>query len=409
MKSKRIIIAVVCLILAVLMIGSLFVAAGVAFSRMEDFQFGGLVGELLAGKDEISSDDATADTETNSPEELATDESYTEDFTHEDVTNIIDPPVPGGTPTLRFFLSECYAYRKSMIAQKFFESGKASEWDHHAMIDSSDDTIQVLGWAAIFKETPLQLGYRIDDESPVYGENAGFYEADPATVTAALGMGAVSAVSITIEIPVEKLSGTHTVQILVRNQGGYDEGVICTFEIEKVDDLYTRPVFEADAAYLNLMLQTQHFANVSSYSYTAPNPLWGEGGYVKVSTTRDHGYFTILPADDLIESTGARYLAIKYRDFSLDSITLYLGSGDGPGERGGVYQLPCTDVDWQFVIIDLEELESVNNAYDLSYIRFDFFAPNNGKEYSFEIAYVATFDSIEAAQAYNAEHPYAKG
>jgi hypothetical protein len=409
MKKNRIVIATICIFLAVLMIGSLFVAAGIAFSRMEDFQFGGLVGELLAGKDEISSDNATADTETDSPEELATDESYTEDFTYEDVTDITDPPIPGGTPTLRFFLSGCEAWGINS-SQKFFETGKASEWNHHAIIeDYNAKYVRVWGWAAIFKETPLQLGYRIDDESPVYGENAGFYEADPATTTAALGMGAVSALSILIEIPVEKLSGTHTVQILVRNQGGYNEGVICTFEIEKVDDLYTRPVFEADAAYLNLMLQTQQFANVSSYSYTAPNPLWGEGGYVKVSTTRDHGYFTILPADDLIESTGARYLAIKYRDFSLDSITLYLGSGDGPGERGGVYQLPCTDVDWQFVIIDLEELESVNNAYDLSYIRFDFFAPNNGKEYSFEIAYVATFDSIEAAQAYNAEHPYAKG
>ncbi|MBO5757963.1 MAG: hypothetical protein J6S28_09705, partial [Clostridia bacterium] len=84
MKKKRIIIATICIFLTVLMIGSLFVAAGVAFSRMEDFQFGGLVGELLASKDEISFDDATADTETNSPEELATDESYTEDFTYED-------------------------------------------------------------------------------------------------------------------------------------------------------------------------------------------------------------------------------------------------------------------------------------------------------------------------------------
>ena len=409
MKKKRIIIAVVCLILAVLMVGSLFVAAGIAFSRVEDFQFGGLVGELLAGKDEILSDDATADTEADSPEELATDESYTEDFTYEDVSDFIDPPVPGGDPTLRFFLSECYASGTSMITQKFFESGKASEWDHNAMIDSSDVTIHVLGWAAIFAETPLQFGYRIDDEPAVYGDSAEIYEADQASTTAALGMGATSAIRIKIWIPVEQLSGTHTVQILVRNQGGYDEGVLCTFEIEKVDDLYTRPVFEADAAYLNLMLQTQHFANVSSYSYTAPNPLWGESGYVRVSTKRDHGYFTILPADDLIESTGARYLAIKYRDFSLDAITLYLGSGDSPGERGGVYQLPCTDVDWQFVIIDLEELESVNNAYDLSYIRFDFFAPNNGKEYGFEIAYVATFDSMEAADAYNWAHPYAKG
>ena len=406
MKKNRIIIAVVCLILAVLMVGSLFVAAGIAFSRMEDFQFGGLVGELLAGKDEILSDDATADTETDSPEELATDESYTEDFTYEDVSDFIDPPVPGGTPTLRFFLSACEAWGVNS-SQKFFETGKASEWNHHAIIeDYNAKYVRVWGWAAIFKETPLQLGYRIDDESPVYGENAGFNEADPATVTAALGMGAVSALSILIEIPVEKLSGTHTVQILVRNQGGNDEGTICTFEIEKPINP-DAPAFLADATYLHQMLRTQRSVGVTSYSYTPPPPLYlEEGDFVSLTTTADHGYLTILPEDDLVESTGARYLAIKYRRWFLDSIALYLSSTEPYGEP---YKLPCTKNDWQFVIIDLEEQDYINNAYDLACLRFDFFAPNDNREYSFEIAYVATFDSMEAADAYNRAHPYAKG
>ena len=396
----------VCLILAVLMVGSLFVAAGIAFSHIEDFQFGGLVGELLAGKDEISSDDTTADTETNSPEELATDESYTEDFTYEDVTDITDPPIPGGTPTLRFFLSGCEAWGINS-SQKFFETGKASEWDHHAIIeDYNAKYVRVWGWAAIFKETPLQLGYRIDDESPVYGENAGFNEAASATVTAALGMGAVSALNILIEIPVEKLSGTHTVQILVRNQGGNDEGTICTFEIEKPINP-DAPAFLADATYLHQMLRTQRSVGVTSYSYTPPPPLYlEEGDFVSLTTTADHGYLTILPEDDLVESTGARYLAIKYRRWFLDSIALYLSSTEPYGEP---YKLPCTKNDWQFVIIDLEEQDYINNAYDLACLRFDFFAPNDNREYSFEIAYVATFDSIEAAQAYDAEHPYAKG
>lgn len=409
MKKNRIIIAAICTFLAVLMIGSLFVAAGIAFSRIEDFQFGGLVGELLAGKDEISSDDATADTETNSPEELATDESYTEDFTYEDVTDIMDPPIPGGTPTLRFFLSGCEAWGINS-SQKFFETGKASEWDHHAIIeDCNAKYVRVWGWAAIFKETPLQLGYRIDDESPVYGENAGFYEADSATTTAALGMGAVSALSIKIEIPVEQLSGTHTVQILVRNQGGYDEGVICTFEIEKPINP-NAPVFLADATYLLQALRTQPSSGITSYSYTPPPALsLAEGDFVSITTTVTtftSCYFTILPYDDVTETTGARYLAIKYRHWLLDSITLNLGSGGNIGS----YELPCTENDWQFVIIDLEELGFIIfDTYDLSNLRFNFDAPNNGAEKHFDIAYVATFDSIEAAQAYDAEHPYPQG
>ena len=52
MNKKRILIAIICIALAVLLICSLFVAAGFAFANADDFQFGGLVGELLAGKDQ---------------------------------------------------------------------------------------------------------------------------------------------------------------------------------------------------------------------------------------------------------------------------------------------------------------------------------------------------------------------
>lgn len=232
MEKNRIIIAVVCTFLAILMIGSLFVAAGIAFFRMEDFQFGGLVGELLAGKEEILTDDVPPAPESDSFEELITDELYTEDFTYADVTDFTDPPTPDDTPTLRFFLSSCEAWGVNVM-QSYFNLGKASEWDHNAVIDDNIDYILVVGWAAIFKETPLQFGYRIDDKPAIYGENVEIYEANQSSTTAALGMGAESAISIWVEIPVEQLTGTHTVQILVRNQGGSGEGVICTFEIEK--------------------------------------------------------------------------------------------------------------------------------------------------------------------------------
>lgn len=233
MKKNRIIIAVVCTFLAVLMIGSLFVAAGIAFSRMEDFQFGGLVGELLAGKEEILTDDVPPAPESDSFEELITDELYTEDFTYADVTDFTDPPTPDDTPTLRFFLGGCDAWTGAYPVYEFFTPENTMEWDHCAVIDNSVSDVRIWGWAAIFEETPLQLGYKIDDNPAVYGENAEFYEIDQASSTAALGMGAISATGIRIWIPTKQLTGTHTVQILVRNQGSSGEGVICTFEIEK--------------------------------------------------------------------------------------------------------------------------------------------------------------------------------
>ena len=63
--------------------------------------------------------------------------------------------------------------------------------------------------------------------------------------------------------------------------------------------------------------------------------------------------------------------------------------------------------DWELVMIDLEELAAINSDYDLSYLRFDIFNyPALQGEQVCEIGYIATFASIEAAQQYDAEHPY---
>lgn len=107
------------------------------------------------------------------------------------------------------------------------------EWDHRAVIeDHNVNTIEIWGWAALFEEVPLQLGYKIDGGPSIYDDSAELYNAHESSVTAALGMGAVSATGMRVKVPVEHLVGTHTVEIVVRRLGG-EEGVICTFEIEK--------------------------------------------------------------------------------------------------------------------------------------------------------------------------------
>ncbi|MBO5756085.1 MAG: hypothetical protein J6S28_00155, partial [Clostridia bacterium] len=367
MKKKRIIIAVVCLILAVLMVCSLFVAAGIAFSRIEDFQFGGLVGELLAGKDEILSDDATADTETDSPEELATDESYTEDFTYEDVTDIMDPPIPGGTPTLRFFLGGCESWIDTWISsrkvQEFFEPGNALKWDHRAVIDDYNvNYVNVWGWAAIFEEAPLQLGYKIDNGPSIYDDSAEFYDAHESSVTAALGIGAVSAIGMRVNIPVEHLSGTHTVEIVVRRLGG-NEGTICQFEIQKAEPPY---VFMADAAYLADMLEQERSAGIESYRYVEGRHP--EKGYVRVSPIADthFPYVSVCPYNGEVYSTGARYLVIKCRNFGPDNAYVNVSS-DEP-ELEDSLSFTYTGLGWQLIIIDLAQASSVavNSSYDIT-------------------------------------------
>ena len=237
MKKKRLIIATVCILLAVLLVGSLLVAAGVAFANADGFRFGGLVGELLAGKNEIISGDGTADTERDSLEGLQTQEDATQKLPYEDTTDAVVPPEPIGLPTLRFFLGGCESWIESehehKKIQEFFEPGNALEWDHRAVIeDHNVNTIEIWGWAALFEEVPLQLGYKIDGGESVYDGTAEFFEPAQSSTTAALGMGAVSAIGMRVKVPVEHLVGTHTVEIVVRRLGG-EEGVICTFEIEK--------------------------------------------------------------------------------------------------------------------------------------------------------------------------------
>ena len=409
MKKKRIIIAVVCLILAVLMVCSLFVAAGIAFSRMEDFQFGGLVGELLAGKDEILSDDATADTETNSPEELATDESYTEDFTYEDVTDIMDPPIPGGTPTLRFFLGGCESWIdriSSRKVQEFFEPGNALKWDHRAVIDDYNvNYVNVWGWAALFEEVPLQLGYKIDNGPSIYDDSAEFYDAHESSVTAALGIGAVSAIGMRVNIPVEHLSGTHTVEIVVRRLGG-NEGTICQFEIQKAEPPY---VFMADAAYLADMLEQERSAGIESYQYVeGQHP---EKGYVRVSPIADtpFPYVSVCPYNGEVYSTGARYLVIKCRKYGPDNAYVNVSSGLPALEDS--LSFTYTGLGWQLIIIDLAQASSVavNSSYDITTLDFVIFRTPAESGDDCEIAWIATFKSIEDAQRYDADHPYAQG
>ena len=258
MKKKRIVIAIVCIALSALLICGLF-AAGFAYVNANGFQFGGLVGELMAGKDKNALDTDATDTK----QHPTTQEQISHETSYEDATEPV-PPDPGGSPTLRFFLGGCESWIQYNKVQDFFEAGKALEWDFRAVIDDYKvEYVRIWGWAALFRDVPLQLGYRIDGGESVYDGTAEFYEPAQSSTTAALGMGAVSAIGMRINVPVEHLSGTHTVEIVIR-QSGADEGVICTFEIEKAEPPY---VFIADAAYLANMLESGQSKGIESFKY----------------------------------------------------------------------------------------------------------------------------------------------
>lgn len=410
MKKKRYLIAALCITLSLLLLLGSFSAAWYVVKNADSIKFGGLVGELLAGKDKIGSDGTGADPERESAEELVTNENPTQEPPYEDTTNAVIPPDPIGLPTLRFFLGGCeswiisgFYYRK---IQEFFEPGNALEWDHRAVIDDYNvNTVEVWGWAALFEEVPLQCGYKIDGGQSIYDDTAEFYEPAQSSTTAALGMGAVSAIGMRVKVPVEHLVGTHTVEIVVRHLGG-NEGTICTFEIDKAEPPY---VFMADAAYLADVLDNGHSKGIESHQYVpGQHP---EKGSVIVSPIAKtyYPYVSVCPYSGEVYSTGARYLVIKCRNYGPDNAYVNVSS-DQPVLEDSL-SFTYTGLSWQLIIVDLAQASpiAVNSSYDITTLDFVIFrTPAESGNYC-EIAWIATFRSIEDAQQYDADHPYAQG
>ncbi len=411
MKKKRLIIVTVCVLLAVLMIGSLFVAAGIAFANADNLQFGGLVGELLADKNTPTTDEPTSEQDSTAPdwEEVMTNETPTEDSTYEDSTNPPEPPpTPDDTPALRFFLGSGAVWIGNNKIANFIEPGNASEWNHHAVIeDYKAEYIMITGWAAIFTETPIQLGYQIDDGQPVYGHYSGFSAADQATTMAALGMGAIRAADVMLDIPVQNLSGTHTVNILVRNQDRTGEGVISTFTIEKAEPPY---VFMANAQYLADMLENERSAGIESYQYSPG--IYPEMGLIHVlsDANTDSPFMEICSYNGEVYSTGARYLVIKCQRNSPNTAYVSVSSSI-PKNEENLFFTYGEKWNWELIIIDLAQANpiSVNGSYDITYLRFSLFDGTADQITATEIAWIATFRTVEDAQQYDADHPYAKG
>ena len=404
MKKKRYLIAALCITLSLLLLLGSFSAAWYVVKNADSIKFGGLVGELLAGKDEIGSDGTDADPERESAEELVTNEISTQEPPSEDSTNTVIPPDPIGLPTLRFFLGGCESWIESWASsrriQEFFEPGQALEWDHRAVIDDYNvNTVEVWGWAALFEEVPLQLGYKIDNGSSIYDDSAEFYEPAQSSTTAAIGMR--------VSIPVEYLSGTHTVEIVVRRLGG-NEGTICEFELQKAEPPY---VFMADAAYLANVLDNGHSTGIESHQYVPGQ--YPEKGSVIVSPIAKtyYPYVSVCPYSGEVYSTDARYLVIKCRKYGPDNAYVNVSSDQPVLEDNIYFTYAEPDIDWQLIILDLAQASpiAVNSSYDITTLDFVLFrTPAESGNYC-EIAWIATFRSIEDAQQYDADHPYAKG
>ena len=139
-------------------------------------------------------------------------------------------------------------------------------------------------------------------------------------------------------------------------------------------------------------------------------------GVESCTLSSDGSYVTVNPADNVKEATSymfdtdvtvGRYMVVKYRTESAGFyMQLYMSSTAHTAGSGNInIEGIAASSEWQCGIFDLSEKIKNFDGEKLGHFRFDFcntsasFTENT----SLDVAYVAFFDSIEAAQAYAAK------
>jgi len=272
-----------------------------------------------------------------------------------------------------------------------FTPGQSAGWDKIATVD--DYTIaylRVWGWVGFFAEEVGEFGYQIDDQEPVFSADFAVV-AGQDVVQAAAGTGAKCASRMTIMIPVRDLSGEHTIKALVKDAAGTIEE-LTVFTLNKAVDP-DAPTFMIDVNTINSIAPgSPDVANVA---------LSEDGSYVTLTNgTVGDPYVTFRQIN-----ANARYVAIKYRtNVSASAFNLFAASTGNDATGAGDMLAPqnyVADGMWHVAIVDTDPAEAVNEECALSFVRYDFFT--DGQDRSIDVAYIAGFNSAEAAEAYFAK------
>ena len=269
-----------------------------------------------------------------------------------------------------------------------FTPGQSGSWDKIANVD--DYTIaylRVWGWVGFYAEEIGEFGYQIDDQDPVFSADFTI-EAAQDVINAAAGTGAKSASRMAIMIPVRDLSGEHTIKALVKDAAGTIEE-LTVFTLNKAVDP-DAPVF---------MLTPDVIATTGTGAPDVANVALSEdGSYVTLTNgTVGDPYVTFRQIN-----ANAHYVAIKYRTTANGSAFNLFAASAGNDATGQGDQLAdqqyVADGQWHVAVVDTDPAEAVNEECALSFVRYDFYT--NGTNRSIDVAYIAGFNSIEAAQAY---------
>ena len=337
--------------------------------------------------------EAPSETESQTETDAATTETETEtdtqapDTTTEEETTTQKPvdPVKVGMS-----FDECDAWINGENVGAFFTPGVSASWDKIANVeDYNVQAIRVWGWVAFFAETPGTFGYQIGDADPVF-DAAFSVEAEQPVIDAALSQGGKSAARMKIFVPVEYLSGEEiTVKALAMDVNGTVETLV-EFKLTKPTNP-NAPVFFVTAG--------EMASSIPGSPDVASATMSADGEYITITTGTVGDPYYQLP---MINGKGyqAGFIAIKYRTTVEIGGQIFIGSGAGPNGQGDNPTFDyVSDGKWNLVIVPLEGVASITDA-GINYLRWDMF--QRGENNSIDMAYIAAFNSAEAAIAYDA-------
>ena len=404
-----------------------------------DMQFGGLIGELMNQNPDVQEaltngdiDNVIEDIQTMIPmPDIETDvyTEVTEDITQETLWGTTEtegtvadgfpsednvttePPVIIDPVIVHSSFDELHSITDEVTsAGDFFIPCQANAWDRIANVANYKvDYLLVWGWNVFYDSTPGIYGYQIDDQTPVFSSDFTI-EAEQPIIDIATNLGAKSSSRMKILIPIRDLSGTHTIKAIAKDEAGTIE-VIAEFTLNKAVDPYT-PVSYIKASDIYSALEN---GSQSIFDATVRKDGFGND-YVRWTTNHDEAdpfvYIRFYQENNYV-SQDARFLIIKCRIDSENltrlSGTVFVGSAMGP--VGGIDQVGfdyAQHSDWQLVIIDLAAVDAVDDQFSISYLRLDCYDQTPDESAYFDIAYFATFKTLEDVMQYDQDHPMSK-
>ena len=405
MNHKTRFVSIACIVLAALLICGTFAAAWWVAANAKSGQLGGLVGELLAGKENQPSlvpDQTQGETIT---QELATEEQaklpYAPIFYY-NAADIQDALMMGE-------LQEDGAYLSLTVDNTWT--------DYQASLIPMDSSYAGVTCIVIVHRTNHvkaqgRFGIAARAESNDIRDVSFTYFTREDYSRAVWRSSLVEIGGLFQDNPHNYISYL-TYEPFVNEQNGQtiDVAFIAGFasieDAEAYLDHTEAPGALADASYLQNMLETQPSKGIKKSRYYPASDF--DGDYVQITCEYDamSTGFTVIPYTSEVYSTGARYLVIKLQ---YDTAGGYVIASSSTPENGTPHSFYFQQDDWwDLLIIDLAEIDGINQSYDLSYLYLCFFDNTSNSHPPITIPWIGTFQSIYAAQKYDERHPYSGG